>query len=145
MGNKNHAGLWKKGKSGNPKGRKPILLPALQQEIDQNRGSFKQLVLLYFGLTEDQITERQRDRSIPFLERMLGQCFERTAVNGDVDAFKKLLEFIFGRMPEEPKDFTVTEDEKVLVLAYRRRMEGRALTGPPQSHEPTREDEDQDE
>jgi hypothetical protein len=122
MGNKTGKGGFKKGQSGNPKGRPPVLLPEVQREIDRNRNALKQLVLQYFALSEEQITQRQQTPGIPFLEKLLGQCFERTANDGNVDAFRKLLEIVFGKLPEEKEPFEVSEEEKIMVMTYRQRL-----------------------
>jgi hypothetical protein len=117
-------GKWKKGAaSPNPKGRPPILMPELQRELDTQKGAVKQLVLRYFALTEAQIAKRQMDKEIPFIEKILGQCFERTALDGDVDKFRKLLEIVFGKIPEEKVEFEISAEEKMLVLSFRRRLQ----------------------
>ena len=112
---------FKKGQTGNPNGRPPVINPEIQKTADENKALFKQLVLQYFNLSEDQIAQRQRTPGIPFIEKLLGQCFEKTANDGNVDAFRKLLELTFGRIPDEPKEFELSPDEKKLVLTYRER------------------------
>lgn len=114
---------WKKGQSGNPKGRPPILLPEIQREVDRNRGALKSLILQYLNLTEGQISERQLNPEIPFVEKMLGQCLERTANDGDVLKFRALLEIVFGKLPEEKEPFELSQEEKLMVMTYRKRLE----------------------
>lgn len=113
---------WSKGVSGNPKGRKPLILPELQRELDTNKAKLKTLVLTYFNMTQDQITFRQGKPDIPYIEVMLGQCFQKTAEEGCVDRFRKLLEIVFGKIPEEKHEFQVSEAERTLVLEYRKRL-----------------------
>jgi len=114
---------FKKGQSGNPLGRKTIVPPELRSELDSNKILLKTLVLRYFNMTEFQIGERQRNPEIPFIERILGQCFEKTANDGNVDAFRKLLEITFGKIPEAPDEFAITQEEKELIAEYRERKE----------------------
>lgn len=127
MANKRPTKSWVKGQSGNPKGRPPILLPELQRDIDENRGKVKELILRYLGMTEEQIGERQRKPDIPFIEKILGQCLEKTANDGDVIKFRALLEIVFGKIPEDRDPFQITPDEQMLVVAYRKRLEDERL------------------
>lgn len=113
---------WIKGVSGNPKGKKPLILPELQRELDSNKNKLKTLVLTYFNMTQDELTERQAKPNIQMIELMLGQCFLKTAEEGCVDRFRKLLEIVFGKIPEEKREFEVSEAERTLVLEYRKRL-----------------------
>ena len=97
---------WKKGKSGNPKGRPPILLPEVQKAIDANRNAIKTGIL------------QQLDGKVI---GWIDQIIERGINDGDVVKFKMLLELALGKMVDEPQDFPLTEEEKQLVLEYRRR------------------------
>lgn len=112
---------WKKGVSGNPTGR-PGLAPELRSSIESNKAALKALILHYFNMSEAQITFRQQTPDIPFLEKIIGQCFEKTANDGNVDALRKLLEIVFGKIPEEPKEFDLSEEERELILTFRERQ-----------------------
>lgn len=114
---------WVKGQSGNPSGRTPYLQPELRKAINSNRSAFKNLVLNYLNLSRLQIEARQRDLSIPSVEAMLGQIIERVIVDGDMIKFKTLLELVFGKLPEEEEPFELENEEKMMVLAYRKRLE----------------------
>lgn len=118
---------WKKGVSPNPKGRPPIILPALQQEIDQNRNALKQLIIRYLALTDEQIAQKLSEPQTTAIETMLARCIQETSIQGDVDRFRKLLEIVFGKLPEEKHEFDVSAEEKELVMEYRRRLQ---LQGP---------------
>lgn len=123
-------GRWLKGHVTNPKGRPPILLPALQKEIDENKGKLKELILRYCGLTEEQITQRVAQPDVPIIETIIGRILQEAAVNGDVDRARKLLEIPFGKLPEERPEFETTHEEKELILEYRRRLEAKKIDGP---------------
>ena len=51
------------------------------------------------------------------------RCYAQggTINDGDVVKFKMLLELALGKMVDDPPDFPLSEEEKVLVLEYRRR------------------------
>lgn len=123
MANPNGNPNWKKGVGGNPKGRPPILDPELRKEIDTNRNGLKRLILLYFNLTDGQFQIRQRDSSIPMIEKTLGQIIERMTIDGDMVKFKMLLEIVLGRLPEEQEPFHLETEEKAMVLNYRKKLE----------------------
>ena len=95
-----------KGKSGNPKGRAPILLPEVQRAVEANRNAVKVLIL--------QKVESQAEA---WIERII----EQGVGEGDVVRFKMLLEMAMGKMIEDAPEFAVSDEEKVLVLEYRRR------------------------
>lgn len=117
MGNPN----WVKGISGNPSGKHRVLPRELVEQLENNKALFKQLVLQYFNLTQSQIDERSRQKDRPFIEVLLQKCFEKTANDGNVDAFVKLLTLVFGKMPEESIDFEITEEERQFIMALRER------------------------
>lgn len=106
-------GKFQKGHKGGP-GRPPVLLPEVQKAIDANRNAFKVLVL--------QKTE-------PFLNQWLESIIERGVLDGDVLKLKMLLEMALGKMVDEPPEFPLTEEEKILVLEYRRRKLERIANG----------------
>lgn len=120
---------FQKGHSGNLNGRPMILAPELQDELAKNKNAVKKLILTYFNLTESAIAERQRNPEIPFVEKILGQCFEKTSNDGDVVKFRMLLEIVFGKIPEEPKEFELTAEEKKLVVTFRQRLAELATPG----------------
>lgn len=118
----NKKSVWKPGQSGNPKGRPTMIPLEIQEEANRNKVALKKLILMYFNLSVEQVEERQRTAGIPYLERILGQCFERTAIDGNVQAFRMLLEIVFGKLPEEAKEFEVSQEEKDMILIYRSKL-----------------------
>ena len=100
-----HSGLFKKGNKGGP-GRPPILLPEVQQAIEQNRNSVKTLIIQKF---EGQLG--------PWIDRII----EQGIGEGDVARFKMLLELALGKMVDDAPDFPLSDEEKLLILEYRKR------------------------
>lgn len=96
---------FKKGHPGGP-GRPPVLLPEVQRAIDANRNAIKTGIL------------KELDGKVVDWIRTI---IERGTLDGDVMKFKMLLELALGKMVDDPPDFPLNEEEKQLVLEYRRR------------------------
>ena len=99
---------WKKGQSGNPKGRPPVLLPEVQEVIDSNRNTLKITIL--------QELEKE---VVPWLKRIIEQGRDE----GDVVRFKTLLEIALGKLVYDPPEFEPTEEERNLITWFRKRNE----------------------
>lgn len=112
---------FKKGNQlGNRKGRPRVLLPEVQSLIDRDKNAVRVSILSLLNLGQMEFEDKSRNAS-SMMEKILCQCIERIRDNGDVHALRLLLEIPLGKLPEEPKEFETTEDEKLLVLEYRRR------------------------
>lgn len=98
---------FKPGKSGNPKGRTPIILPEVQRAVEANRNALK--VIIMQKLDEKTINE------------WIDWIIKTGTHEGDVQKFKILTEMAMGKMIEDSPEFPLTEDEKLLVLEFRRR------------------------
>lgn len=112
-------GKFQKGWKGGP-GRPPVLLPEVQRAIDANRNAVKVLIL-----------EKVETKAVQWIERII----EQGIGEGDVVRFKTLLEIALGKLVDEPPEFPVSEEEKLLVIEYRRRKKEqleRDLSGPDQ-------------
>lgn len=105
---------FKKGQSGNPKGRPPVLLPEVQRAIDANKNAVKALIL-----------QRVESRTQDWIDKIISEGI----AEGDVVRFKMLLEIAMGKLIDEPAEFELSDEEKLLVLEYRRRKA--ALGGGP--------------
>jgi hypothetical protein len=114
---------WKKGQSGNPKGMPPLLIPHLRKAIEDDKNAFKNLLRHYLSLSEENIQIRQRDPTIPFIEKILGQVLERISNDGDVFRMKALIEILFGKLPEEKEEYELSGEEKIMIDTYRKRCE----------------------
>lgn len=88
------------------KGRPPVLLPEVQRAIDANRNAVKVLIL-----------EKVENKAAQWVDRII----EQGVGEGDVIRFKMLLEIALGKLVDEPPEFPVSDEEKLLVLEYRRR------------------------
>lgn len=97
--------LFKKGNK-HGKGRPPVLLPEVQSAIDANRNAMKVVILQKL---EGKVTQ--------WIDRII----EQGIGEGDVVRFKTLLELALGKMVDDPPEFPVSEEEKLLVLEFRRR------------------------
>ena len=106
---------FKKGQSSaNPNGRPKVILPEVQRAIDANRNAVKVLILSE-------------------LEGKVKEWIQNIIVQGTGDAdvvkFKLLLEMALGKMDTNPVEFELNEEEKLLVLEFRRRKAERAIAG----------------
>jgi hypothetical protein len=99
------SGTFRKGNKGGP-GRPPVLLPEVQRAIDANRNAVKVLILQKIG---------------PALDRWVTRMVKDGAKDGDILKFKTLLELALGKLVEDAPEFPLTEEEKLLVLEWRRR------------------------
>lgn len=104
--------LWSKGQSGNPKGRPPVLLPEVQKVIDANRNAMKVMIL--------QKLEGK-------VEAWVEQVIDKGSEDGDVIKLKMLVEMALGKMVDDPPEFPLSEEEKLLVLEFRRRKREQEL------------------
>lgn len=97
---------WKKGgKSGNPKGRPPIILPEVQRVIDGNRNSLKLAII---------------EKVAPHVEQWIQRIIEQGVAEGDIVRFKMLLEMALGKLAEDKSEFVCSTEEQDLVTEYRR-------------------------
>ncbi len=97
---------FKKGQSGNPHGRPPALLPEVQTLITRAKNELKTTIV---------------ERISPNVERWIDRIIQQGIDEGDAARFKMLLEIALGKLVDDPPEFPLTEDEKILVLEYRRR------------------------
>lgn len=114
MANKTGKGGWKKGTSGNSKGRSPIILPEVRRAIDANKNAIKVMIL------EEMNVVHQGEEKV---RTAVKQILERAINDGDAVKLKTLLEMALGKLVEDPEPFPISADEKALVLTYRKRCE----------------------
>lgn len=110
---------WQKGQSGNPKGRTPVLLPEVQRAIEANKNAIKILILQEID---------------PHVKKWVQQIIEKGSLDGDVLKLRMLLEIALGKIVDDPPEFPVTEEEKLLILEFRRRkkeQDERTVSGTP--------------
>lgn len=110
---------WKKGQSGNPSGRRPLIEPELREEITRNKNGMRKLILLYLNMTEKQCADRQCQADIPLVEKLLGSCIEKINLEGDIQKLKLLLELAVGKLPEDPQPFELSTEEQAMIMKYR--------------------------
>lgn len=97
---------FKKGQSGNKKGRPPIILPEVQRAVEANRNALKVLTMDKLQKTAGEWVDR-------IIEQGIGE--------GDIIRFKTLWEIALGKIIDDAPDFPVSDEEKILILEYRRR------------------------
>jgi hypothetical protein len=98
-------GRFKKGWKGGP-GRPPALLPEVQTLIDRAKNELKTTIV---------------ERISPKVKQWIDRIIEQGVGEGDVVRFKMLMEIALGKLVDEPPEFPVSEEEKILVKEYRRR------------------------
>lgn len=98
---------FKKGQSGNPKGRLPIILPEVQKALDANKNALKMLIL------------KKLEPSIePWIEAIIDKGIEE----GDALRFRALIILALGKGVEETQEMELAPEEKLLIETYRRRL-----------------------
>ena len=123
---RNKDGTFPKGVSGNPAGRKPIIEPIIQKAVEANRNAAKALILTKI---ESALPE--------WIDRII----EEGVKYGDAMRFKMLLELALGKMVDDQPDFPLTEEEKLLVMEFRRRKREQQSAGSEPIPGPVRETE----
>lgn len=106
MNNKND-GKFKKGQSGNPSGRPAVLLPEVQRAIDANRNAFKVLLI---------------QKLDPKIEEWVDSIIEKGIAFGDAQSFRTVAVLAFGKGIEETKELELSQDERLLIETYRRKL-----------------------
>lgn len=132
---RNEKGLWKKGKSGNPSGRPPVLLPEVQLEIDRNKSKLKSVLLEYLNKPSTEVDSACGDDSLPQVERIVARCLKATSEMGDVLRFRALLEIIFGKIPEDKKQNTLSPYEEKIINNYRMMVKEKGIVESPDDSE----------
>jgi hypothetical protein len=128
-GNKENLKSWKKGQSGNPDGREPILDQEIFEAFRREKWATKKLISDFLNMTKAELEQRLQTPDTPSIELIVGRCIERGVREADVLKFKALVELAFGKMVDEPPDFPLTEDDKEAVRLYRKWKEEQAVQG----------------
>lgn len=105
---------FQKGQSGNPKGYPGHIPKELREERKANLAGFLKLVSLYCNLTSEQALKRLSGPDTHQIEEMIQGVINK-AKEGDVGAFKFILETLVGKIPENNGDEGFT-DEDLRVL-----------------------------
>jgi hypothetical protein len=108
---------WKPGQSGNPNGR-PSLPKEIVAERRKNQAALIKLVILYFGMTAEESSQRLAGPEANQLEEAVQGVIGR-AKEGDTTAFKYLTEIICGKIPEidaEDRTEDMTPQQKLEAM-----------------------------
>lgn len=114
---------FQKGKSGNPKGRPPILHPEVMSAVDRSKNEIKMLLIKLLNMSDEEFDEHAENRRIPKTEKLFIRCIKDIEFTGNIEAYRKLLEILLGKLPEEPQQFALSIEEKMIVLEFRKRLE----------------------
>lgn len=112
---RNTSGLrsFKPGQTGNPTGRNGALPPEIRRERKSNQSELIQLITFLFKKNdaeiEDLIMTQKPTQLQAAVVAMIGKAKE-----GDVPAFKYLMETMVGRIPETDYDGFTEEDLAIL-------------------------------
>lgn len=106
---------WKKGQSGNPKGRPPVLPPEVLRERKENQVALIRLIATYTSLTQEEAQRRMAQPNVPQIAEMV-QGMINKAKEGDVGCFKFLMEVMIGKIPEMTPDEEL-DQEDIEILA----------------------------
>jgi hypothetical protein len=93
---------FKKGQSGNPKGRPPVILPEVRALTDEKRNAWKVLIV---------------QKLDPKLSDWLDQIIAQGMEDGDAVKLKMLMEMVVGKIPEDaPKDELSPVERKIIEV-----------------------------
>lgn len=87
-------------------------MPEVQAAIDANRNAMKVLIL----------TELEGK-----VQAWVKAIIEMGTFDGDAMKFKMLIEMALGKMADDAPEFPVSEEEKLLILEFRRRKDARTI------------------
>lgn len=88
------------------RGRDPVIIPEVQMAIDANRNAIKVLIL-----------SRLEGKVSDWIDQIIAAGTEE----GDIIRLKMLIELALGKMVTDAPEFPVSDDEKALILEYRKR------------------------
>jgi len=103
---------FKKGESGNPRGR-PALPPDLRKQIAKDKVSFLKLLLRYLSLTHEQRHARVSGPEVTGAEEIIHGLINK-ASTGDGPATKIILDTAFGKIHDD--DDSEFSDEDIRIL-----------------------------
>lgn len=108
---------YKPGQSGNLKGRPPgfsHLSKELQTERKRNQARLIELIHKHFNMTKDEAKMRALDQTACRLEKMVISLFDQVIEQGNLAAFKYLVELGTGKPPSEDEDSFSEQDLLIL-------------------------------
>lgn len=115
---------FKKGDSGNPKGRRP-LPPDLKNVSPYTAGEISRVISKYGRLTKDAIYEVMSNPATPVMDLSICKMFEKSLEDGDYGRLNFLLDRCIGKAPVseplelEDNDLTNLPTSELLQLIKR--------------------------
>lgn len=93
-------GWFKKGQSGNPKGRTPMD-PELKALRIRRREDVEKIILKFYNLKKHQLEKIMKDEeNTTFWERHIARIILKGVFKGEYQSFSFLSDYIFGKRPE---------------------------------------------
>lgn len=105
MGYKDIQPRWKKGESGNPKGRPKKLHPTLMKTTAYSKNQIVDIIQYMVSLTEKQLNEILEDNESTVFEKTIASAIKKSISKGYLDSIETLLNRVYGK-PSDSLDIT---------------------------------------